>query len=183
MDGKNTDYPWRTKSPLQGFVKCPTCHHIQGCRQTKRTLKDGTVRTYRSFSCRICKCNNEPIQTSNANVLEEKVFALIREKYGSVETKTKETPDIKQLEKEIEKLETKKINDFEKYKLGKITRAKFLEIKNDIDTKIENLNAEIEETQKTKDSVKEDIITRELMEKYVLEVFCEGNEVLNIEWK
>ena len=34
MKGKNTDYEWRKKSPLQGFAKCPTCNHILGCTQS-----------------------------------------------------------------------------------------------------------------------------------------------------
>lgn len=37
IKGKNTDYPWRQHSPLQGFAKCPTCNHILGFVQSKST--------------------------------------------------------------------------------------------------------------------------------------------------
>ena len=39
LKGKNTDYPWRTKSPLQGFVKCPTCNHVLSLVQNKTSLE------------------------------------------------------------------------------------------------------------------------------------------------
>ena len=43
LKGKNTDYPWRKHSPLQGFVRCPTCNHILGFTQTKHKRLDGSI--------------------------------------------------------------------------------------------------------------------------------------------
>ena len=81
IKGKNTDYPWRQHSPLQGFAKCPTCNHILGFVQSKRPRLDGSVRVHRYFHCRICKCNNVKHKNSRAEKLEEQVLALIKEKY------------------------------------------------------------------------------------------------------
>lgn len=84
IKGKNTDYPWRQHSPLQGFAKCPTCNHILGFVQSKRPRLDGSVRVHKYFHCRICKCNNVEHKNSRAEKLEEEVLALIKEKYGEV---------------------------------------------------------------------------------------------------
>ena len=70
MKGKNTDYEWRKKSPLQGFAKCPTCNHILGCVQSKRKRQDGSIRVHTYFTCRICKCNNVKHKNSRAGSLE-----------------------------------------------------------------------------------------------------------------
>ena len=85
---------------------------------------------HKYFSCRICKCNNVEHKNSRVNDLEEQVLALIKEKYGELEVEPKEKISIKDLEK-IENLQAKKMSYFEKYKLGKMTKVKFVESKTD----------------------------------------------------
>lgn len=183
MTGKNTDYKWRNKSPLQGFARCPTCNHILICSSSKRTRKDGSIRTHRYFSCRVCKCNNVEHKNSRAEKLEEQVLAQIKEKYGEVEEKSKEKLSIKELAKKIENLQSKKISDFEKYKLGKMKKEQFIESKMLIDEEIEKIENMNELYSKETKKVTDNILTRELMEKYVESVICEGNVVKEIIWK
>ncbi len=87
------------------------------------------MRIHKYFHCRICKCNNVKHKNSRVDKLEDQVLALIKEKYGEAEVKPKEKISIKDIEKKIEKLQAKKMSDFEKYKLGKMMKAKFVEVK------------------------------------------------------
>lgn len=87
------------------------------------------------------------------------------------------------MEKQIARLEAKKTSDFEKYKLGKITKLKFIESKKSIDKELESLLERIEELSKQDDIVKDTELTRELMEKYIDSVLCEGSIVQKIIWK
>ena len=183
MKGKNTDYEWRKKSPLQGFAKCPTCNHILGCTQSKRKRQDGTIRVHTYFTCRICKCNNVKHKNSRAGSLEEQVFEAIKEKYGLEAPNKDEKVKVKPMEKSIEDLEAKKIQNFEKYKLGKMNRQKYIDSKNLIDEEIQAIKEKIQKAKEEKEVIDNTKLTRELMEKYIDSVFCEGNEVLNIIWK
>jgi len=183
LKGKNTDYPWRTKSPLQGFARCPTCNHILGLTQSKFKRPDGSMRIHKYFHCRICKCNNIEHKNSRVDKLEEQVLALIKEKYGEVEVKPKEKISIKDIEKKIEKLQAKKMSDFEKYKLGKMTKVKFVESKNQIDKEIDRLEEKIKLSSNETEVVTDNELTQELMEKYVESVICEGSIVQKIIWK
>ena len=145
------------------------------------------MRIHKYFQCRICKCNNVEYKNSRVNDLEEQVLALIKEKYGDVEEKPKEKISTKNLEKEIEKLEAKKMKNFESYKLGKMTKTNFVDSKNETDIKIEKLKEKIKEKIKEpleeKEVVTDNEITRELMEKYVESVICEASIVQKIIWK
>ena len=171
LKGKNTDYPWRKHSPLQGFARCPTCNHILGLTQSKFKRPDGSMRIHKYFHCRICKCNNVEHKNSRVDKLEEQVLALIKEKYGEAEVKPKE------------KLQAKKMSDFEKYKLGKMTKVKFVESKNQIDNEISKLEEKIKLSSNETEVVTDNELTRELMEKYVESVICEGSIVQKIIWK
>jgi len=122
-------------------------------------------------------------KNSRAEKLEELVLALIKEKYGEVEPEQKDRASIKDLEKQIARLEAKKTSDFEKYKLGKITKLKIIESKKSIDKELESLLERIEELSKQDDIVKDTELTRELMEKYIDSVLCEGSIVQKIIWK
>ena len=82
-------------------------------------------------------------KNSRVDKLEEQVLVLIKEKYGEAEVKFKEKISTKDIEKKIEKLQAKKMSDFEKYKLGKMIKAKFVESKNQIDNEIEKLEEKI----------------------------------------
>ena len=87
------------------------------------------------------------------------------------------------MEKSIEDLEAKKMQNFEKYKLGKMNRQKFIDSKNLIDEEIQAIKEKIEKAKEEKQVIDNTKLTRELMEKYIDSVICEGNEVLNIIWK
>ena len=87
------------------------------------------------------------------------------------------------MEKSIEDLEVKKMQSFEKYKLGKMNRQKFIDSKNSIDEEIQAIKEKIQKAKEEKEVIDNTKLTRELMEKYIDSVFCEGNEVLNIIWK
>lgn len=183
IKGKNTDYAWRQHSPLQGFAKCPTCNHILGLTKSKFKKPDGSIRVHKYFHCRICKCNNVEHKNSRADKLEGQVLALIKEKYGELKTEQKDKIRIKDLEKQVSKLEAKKLSDFEKYKLGKITKLKFIELKESIDKELDSLTKSMEELSKQVEVVKDNELTRELMEKYIDSVICEGSLVQKIIWK
>lgn len=75
------------------------------------------------------------------------------------------------------------MSDFEKYKLGKMTKAKFVESKNQIDNEIDRLKEKIKLSSNEAEVVTDNELTRELMEKYVESVICEGNVVQKIIWK
>lgn len=122
-------------------------------------------------------------KNSRAEKLEEQVLALIKEKYGEVKPEQKDKTNIKDLEKQVARLESKKTSDFEKYKLGKITKLKFIESKKDIDKELESLSERIKELSKQDEVVKDNELTRELMEKYIDSVLCEGSIVQKIIWK
>ena len=87
------------------------------------------------------------------------------------------------MEKSIEDLEAKKMQNFEKYKLGKMNRQKFIDSKNLIDEEIQAIKEKIQKAKEEKEVIDNTKLTRELMEKYIDSVICEGNEVLNIKWK
>ena len=87
------------------------------------------------------------------------------------------------MEKSIEDLEAKKMQNFEKYKLGKMNRQKFIDSKNSIDEEIQAIKEKIQKAKEEKEVIDNTKLTRELMEKYIDSVICEGNEVLNIIWK
>ena len=87
------------------------------------------------------------------------------------------------MEEQVARLETEKTSAFEKYKLGKITKLKIIESKKSIDKELESLLERIEELSKQDDIVKDTELTRELMEKYIDSVLCEGSIVQKIIWK
>ena len=87
------------------------------------------------------------------------------------------------MEKQVARLESKKTSDFEKYKLDKITKLKFIESKKGIDKELESLLERIKELFKQDEVIKDNELTRELMEKYIDSVLCEGSIVQKIIWK
>ncbi len=182
LKGKNTDYKWYTKSPLQGFARCDKCNHILACRSTKYKTKSG-IKQSRYFFCRTCKCNGEDDNASKATLLEEVVFAEIKARFDIDKVKSEPKVNTKNLAKNIEKLRNKKMNSFEKYKLGKISRDKFKGIKTAIDEDIVRLEEKIKLDKVVPDKKLDDTLTRDMMEKYVESVICHKGEVVKIIWK
>ncbi len=183
LKGKNTDYKWYTKSPLQGFARCDKCNHILACSKTTHRTKTMGVRYHIYFFCRTCKCNGENSNNSRAGDLEEQVFAEVKARFDTREEKAEPKVNTKNLGKNIEKLKTKKMNSFEKYKLGKISREKFRDIKSKIDEDIARLEEEIKLAKIVPDKKLDDTLTRDMMEKYVDSVICHRSKVIKIIWK
>ena len=75
------------------------------------------------------------------------------------------------------------MSDFEKYKLGKMTKDKFIQSKEQTDREIEIIKDRIKLLSQEKETIQSDKLTRELMEKYVKAAICEGNEVKEIIWR
>ncbi|MCW0988768.1 hypothetical protein OJ592_11055, partial [Streptococcus anginosus] len=67
--------------------------------------------------------------------------------------------------------------------LGKMTKVKFVESKNQIDKEIDRLEEKIKLSSNETEVVTDNELTRELMEKYVESVICEGSIVQKIIWK
>ncbi|MDU2829940.1 MAG: recombinase, partial [Anaerococcus sp.] len=122
-------------------------------------------------------------KNSRAGSLEEQVFEAIKEKYVLEDPIKDEKIKVKPMEKSIEDLEARKMQNFEKYKLGKMNRQKFIDSKNSIDEEIQAIKEKLQKAKEEKEVIDNTKLTRELMEKYIDSVFCEGNEVLNIIWK
>ena len=152
-----------------------------------RKTKTKGERIHYYFSCRICRCNGVKVRQSRAKDLEEQVFAAIKEKHGNETQETVQKKDSsKELERKVEDLENRKMKSFENYKLGNISRAKFIEMKAKLDEDIESLKAQIrriKEEEANCKEIREDGLTRELMQKYIQSVICGHNEVLEIQWK
>ncbi|MFM1533935.1 recombinase family protein [Helcococcus ovis] len=177
---KNTDFPWRQHSPLQGFARCPICNHILGCQKTvrKQKIKD---KVFRYFRCRICKLNGISRDGSNADYVEPIVLEAIKNRYDVKVVEEAKPTDI-DVAKELQDLELSKQLSYEKYKLGKITRLDFIDIKKKIDVKIQELE-ELNSVENESVDVPVEELTRELMDQYIESVLLEGNEVLEIKWK
>ena len=183
LKGKNTDYPWRTKSPLQGFVKCPTCNHVLSLVQNKTSLVSGDIRIHRYFYCRICKCNNIRHKNSNVDILENIIFQRIREKYGIETDDCSRVNNCANLSNRLKKMKDKKLSNFEKYKNGILTKDQFLAIKQKIESELIDLEKEICRITREEVVYSCDSLNRELMDKYIKEVSCEANQIQKIVWK
>lgn len=180
---KNTEYQWRMKSPLQGFAKCPSCNHILTLIQTKNVLATGEVKKYRYFFCETCKSNSIQHRNSNVDILEYEVLEQIKSKYDVTGKNTLKKENYTDLEDEVEKLKRKKLSNFEKYKSGILTKEKFVEIKKSLEKEILLLEEELESNEKEELVLPTNELTRELMEKYIVELSCEASRVQKIVWK
>lgn len=183
LERKNTDYEWRMKSPLQGFAKCPSCNHILTLLQTKNVLATGEVKKYRYFFCQTCKINNVHHRNSNVDILEHEVLEQIKSKYDLTGKSTSNKGNCSDLEVELEKIKNKKLSNFEKYKNGIITKEKFIELKKSLEKEILLLEEELACNEKEEVVLPTSDLTRELMEKYIVEMSCEASQVQKIVWK
>ena len=83
----------------------------------------------------------------------------------------------------MKKLKEKKCLAFERYKLEKISREKFLEIKDTIEKDMNFITVILNELDRVKEVCNGNELTKELLEKYVDSVYCMENEVVKIVWK
>ncbi len=180
---ENNGNEWYLKSPLQGFLRCNICDHYLTCVKTSNKTKTMGTRVYRYFSCRHCKENNIYGNSSKASVLEELVFSAIREHFDISLNDTKVVVDISVLEKDIENLQNKKMNYYEQYKLNKISKDDFKNIKIKIDDSIHMIQEEINHNKVIPDNELDDKLTRNIMSKYIDSVVCGKNSIEKINWK
>ncbi len=184
IKGTNKDYKWYVKSPLQGFLRCSICNNSLACvkNETETKTKGNTILRY--FYCRTCRGNSIYGKSSKADILEEQVFAEIKTRFDIEKEKTKPKVNAKVLENNIEKLKIKKMNVFEKYKLGKISKDKFKNEKLKIENEIYKLEEQIKLSRfEVQEEIKGDVLTREMVEKYIDFIICSKNKVESITWK
>lgn len=181
--GKNTDYKWYQHSPLQGFLYCPECGYLLSCQRTTKKRKGKPDRIHRYFRCRYCKNDGVKIIGSNADKLEPSVFEAIKAKFNISSKMTEEINQLANYDELIQGLENKKLNSYEEYKLGKMTRLDFIDEKKRLDNEIEALKNEQSKIVVQQENIQEEKLTRDLMDKYVEKVIVRGNELLKIEWK
>lgn len=185
MSGKNSDYEWYKKSPLQSFVRCKHCGHILTCQVSKRKKKDGTPYELTYFRCRICPQRGDVSNNVRADKIERSVFELLKEKFNIQPDNSVTVKDeINEVLEDIKKLENKKDLAYEKYKLGKISREKFIETKNLLESEIDTLKAKFEViSKKTNQEIKIDKLTRGVVEKYIESIYVFDSEIVEVKYK
>ena len=179
---KNTDFPWRKHSPLQGFARCPVCNHILGCNKVTKKKDNKPEKVYRHFRCRICKLNGSKVSGSNADYVEPVIYEAIKEKFDVKPEAKKEKKKQINYDDKLRNIDITNQSLYDKYRLGNITRLDFIEKKKRFDYEIEEIKKAQLENQEVEE-IKEDELTRELMEKYIDSVLLENNEVIKINWK
>lgn len=182
---KNTDYEWYKKSPLQSFVRCKQCGHILNCQITKKRRKDGTINELVYFRCRICPQRGEPLNNVRADKIEHTVFKLLKDKFNIESNETfKKEEEEKLIINEIKKLENKKDLAYEKYKLGKISREKFIVEKQRFESELSILKDKLERiSNKVSEKSQIDKLTREVVEQYIESIYVYEKEIVEVNYK
>lgn len=91
--------------------------------------------------------------------------------------------NIRNYDELIKNLEFKKLDSYERYKLGETTRLDFIDEKKKLDKEIEVLKRERSKTIFHQENIQEETLTRELMEKHVEKIIVRGSEIIKTEWK
>lgn len=183
MEGKNTDFEWYKKSPLQSIVRCSTCGHILTCQTTRRKKKDGSYYELFYFRCRICPQRGNEVNSVRADILEEKVFKLLKNKVIIDECKSESVVESKaNLEKQINELEKKKDLAYEKFKLGKLSREKFISLKSTYHSEIEFLKDSLLATAQQQENPPFTKLTREIVQENFKSIYVKYGEITEIEY-
>lgn len=183
MEKKNTDFEWYKKSPLQSVVRCSTCGHILNCQTTRRNKKDGSIYELFYFRCRICPQLGNEGNSVRADRLEKIVFELLKEKLGTEETNFKSTEETKDtLVKQISELEKKKDLSYEKFKLGKISREKFISLKSRYDMEIEILKDSLLAIPQQQENYTFTKLTREIVQENIKSIYVRDGKITEIEY-
>lgn len=183
MEGKNTDFEWYKKSPLQSIVRCSTCGHILTCQTTRRKKKDGSYYELFYFRCRICPQRGNEVNSVRADILEEKVFKLLKNKVIIDECKSESVVESKaNLDKQINELEKKKDLSYEKFKLGKISREKFISLKSKYDSEIEFLKDSLVSIAQQQENPPFTKLTREIVQENFKSIYVKYGEITEIEY-
>lgn len=183
LKGKNTDFEWYKKSPLQLFVRCSACGHILSCNQTRRKRNDGSLYIATYFRCRICPQRGNKSNSVRADRLEDMVANILKDKYEYKE-EVLETDKPENLEDKISKLEQKKDVAYEKFKLGKISREKFISLKKEYDEEIEVLKAKLVEINFNENTSEEySGLNREFISKHIESIYVKDGVITEIKYK
>lgn len=77
------------------------------------------------------------------------------------------------------------MKEFDRYKLGNISREKFIDIKARVDEEIESLKLDIKSKKEEgeRQKISGESLTRDLMERYVVSISCSDTEIVKIDWK
>lgn len=114
------------------------------------------------------------------------MLSVIKAKYADLDSEKSVKKDRqKSLEEIIANLEIKKMKEFDRYKLGNISREKFIDIKARVDEEIENLKLEIKSKKEEgeRQKISGESLTRDLMERYVVSISCNDTDIVKIDWK
>ncbi|MBS4750432.1 recombinase family protein [Carnobacteriaceae bacterium zg-ZUI78] len=185
LRGKNSDYEWYKKSPLQSFVRCKNCGHILNCQVTSRKKKDGSIYIVTYFRCRICPQRGESQNSVRADKIERNIFNLLKERYNIESCNTrKQEYEAKFIAEDIKKIEAKKDIAYEKYKLGKISREKFIDTKNLLDSEIATLKTKLQVlSEKEIKEIKIDKLTRDVVEKHIESIYVYDKEIVEVKYR
>lgn len=161
---KSTNY--NTKSPLQQFVYCEHCGHKMAFNSSKRTLQDGTVKSFAYFRCRTCKMEQRPSVSYRVDVLEDEILKELKTRYKELPFQTgKKKKEVKVIE--IDALIRKKDLAFRDYKSGRITKEDFKKIKLEVDAEIEESKSQIPQIQEKVENINTEKLTRELVKQFI----------------
>lgn len=183
MSGKNTDYEWYKKSPLQSFVRCKHCGHILTCQVSKKKKKDGTPYELTYFRCRICPQRGDSSNNVRADKVEKIVSDILKQRV-EYNSELKEENDSKEIHSQIDKLENKKDSSYEKFKLGKLSREKFIEIKKQYDHELKILKEKLaKQTDNQKVNRGYNEFSRDFIKEHIESIYVYDKEIVEIKYK
>ncbi len=168
------------KSVIQGVVKCKDCSHTMMYSHRSKHTKCG-IKIYKYFRCRTCNMKGLGNNTCKVEDIEIQTYNILLDKINNQTiNKLNNKIDISQ---NIENLERIKLNKFEEYKLGLITKEEFIEYKLKINKEIENQNNKFEILNRD-DGLDKNInikeLTKEIVDKYIFKIYVKDNKVLDL---
>ncbi|WP_249962451.1 recombinase family protein [Histophilus somni] len=184
METKSYDFEWYKKSPLQSFVRCHHCGHILTCQKTRRKKNDGSLYEVTYFRCRICPQRGDASNNIRADKLEKIVSDVLKQKFEYNNEFIEDKTDSEDINSKISKLENKKDSYYEKFKLGKISIEKFIEIKKEYDTELEFLKEKLmkqNDEKKVNKNYKE--LSRGFISEHIDSIYVNDGEIVEIKYK
>lgn len=214
MFTKRVSYSRDEIAPLSGMVRCEACNHIISRKRQIRS-KTGEKITYRCSTLIVTPKFNCYRGTIEESKIEEVILTLLQKAsallIGTALVKTAQQTQSHKIEQkkkllikynsEIQKLNSIRIQKYEAYKDGIITRTEFIEIKSHLDKQIEQLALESKlkhqelyvlqcSTSDVPDSfamLKKfspfEVLTREITETFISQIYICQDGTLSIKWK
>lgn len=210
---KRAEYRQKEIAPLTGMIRCAVCNHVISRKQ--HSGKQGNTSTYRcvtktfasEFSCydgAIPECDIEQaililLQKASSALMDLEVANRVQQTH---------TDRLEEVEKlliknaaEIRRLNGVRMEKYEAYKNGSLTRAEFIAMKEKLDFQTEQLSAEQERQQKElyalrctsseqpdstallKQFAPFETLTREIVTTFIHQIYICQDGSLRIEWK